>query len=172
MKLMAIIAELLAVSLTPTAHAQAAAPRLLAVCEQSGVMRERVQACTLVLQGGALSPQQEAMIRVDRAWGYSQSGLMGAAHADYDRAVELAPDSYVVANERALFFLRLGDLTSALRDYDTAEKLNADVAYPHYGRGIALLRSGNSAAGQGELATARRLQENVDQIFRTIGMTP
>ncbi len=143
------------------------------ICEnQSGrsTPHDRVTACTRLLDETSLSPEQEAMTRINRAWAYTLLHQMGDAHSEYDKAVALDPGSQVVLNERALFFLRLGDLNSALRDYDLALRLDPAAAYSLYGRGLTYLRKGDVQHGEIDMAAARRLDSGVDAVFRNIGV--
>jgi tetratricopeptide (TPR) repeat protein len=160
----------------------APAPRVIAaqtsdapVCENRGGQASpgaRVAACSAILTSGGLTPGQESMARVNRAWAFSLQGRMADARADYDRAIELNPSSHIVHNERALFYLRSGRLDDAIAEYDTALALDPDAAFSLYGRGLAWLRKGDVRRGGDDLARARRADGNVDEAFRRIGMTP
>lgn len=134
--------------------------------------QQRVAACSAILANYPMEPPQEAMIRVNRAWSYSLEKRMGDAEADYNRAIQLDPNSYILYNERGLFRLQTGAFDAALRDYNSAVVLSPQAAYPLYGRGIVHIRMGDVARGQDDLAAARALDRNVDTVFRIIGVTP
>ena len=134
--------------------------------------QQRVAACSAILVNYPMEPPQEAMIRVNRAWSYSLEKRMADAEIDYNRAIQLDPNSYVLYNERGLFRLQTGAFDAALRDYNSAVVLSPQAAYPLYGRGIVRIRMGDVARGQDDLAAARMLDRNVDAVFRVIGVTP
>ncbi len=134
--------------------------------------QQRVAACSAILANYPMEPPQEAMIRVNRAWSYSLEKRMGDAEADYNRAIQLDPNSYILYNERGLFRLQTGAFDAALRDYNSAVVLSPQAAYPLYGRGIVHIRMGDVARGQDDLAAARARDRNVDTVFRIIGVTP
>lgn len=134
--------------------------------------QQRVAACSAILANYPMEPPQEAMIRVNRAWSYSLEKRMGDAEADYNRAIQLDPNSYILYNERGLFRLQTGAFDAALRDYNSAVVLSPQAAYPFFGRGIVHIRMGDVARGQDDLAAARALDRNVDTVFRNIGVTP
>jgi len=145
------------------------------ICENTSghvAPTDRLAACGRILHAGGLTPAQESMTRVNRAWSFSLLHKMADARADYDKAVELDPGSHVAYNERGLFHLRNGQLDAAIEDYDVALRLRPDAAFSFFGRGVAYLRKGDTARGGDDLAKARRLDGNVDVAFRNIGITP
>ncbi len=167
------VAALMLVAGTHAAAQTPAAALDAPICEnQSGRSspHDRVTACTRLLAETSLSPEQEAMTRINRAWAFTLLHQMSDAHEEYDKAVALDPGSQVVMNERALFFLRLGDLNAALRDYNDALRLDPAAAYSLYGRGLTYLRKGDAEHGEIDMAAARRLDSGVDTVFRNIGV--
>lgn len=147
-----------------------------AICESLGVRgaepNARAKACTEILAAGRLDPKQEAAARINRGWAYGQAQRWAEARADYDRAIALDPRSTIPYNERALLNLRLGKLDAALRDYQQALKRAPNAPYSLYGRGLTYLRKGQAEPGRADLAMARRLAPDIDDVFKSIGVTP
>ena len=134
--------------------------------------KDRVKACSSIIAEYPLAPPQEARIRANRAWSFKQERRLSDALADYDRALQLDPNSDVLYNERGFFHLQIGEFDAALRDYNSALVIRPTFAYPLYGRGVVYIRQGNLARGQDDLAAARRLDSSIDGVFRNVGVTP
>jgi lipoprotein NlpI len=152
------------------------ATRDVPICENSNgqaTPQERVEACSALLRSrSVMSPNQEAMTYVNRGWALSLQNATAKAAADYNRATTLAPGSWVIFNERGLFYLRTGQFNAAIEDYNTALKIMPSAAYPLYGRGLTWRRKGDAARSDADLAAARRADPKVDQIFDHIGLRP
>lgn len=73
---------------------------------------------------------------------------------------------------RGLVNLRRGDLAKSIDDYSEALKLDRTDAWALYGRGLAKLRSGATAAGHADMAAARKVQPDIEEKFKSIGLTP
>ena len=97
---------------------------------------------------------------------------LGAALADCDKGVALAPRSPANLDSRALVLLRLGRLDEAIAGYDLALKLAPRQAISLYGRGLAKLGKGQGMAGQADLAAARAMRPHVDDVFAEYGLKP
>jgi lipoprotein NlpI len=165
----------MALGLTSAFAQTGSSSALVPVCENRDGLatpQDRVVACSALLNGFRLAPAPQSMVRVHRAWAYSLQNRMADARSDYDVAVTLNPQSYVIYNERGLFNLHVGQLDAALSDYNAALKIAPQTAYSLYGRGLTFLRKGDSARGEADLEMARRLDGQVDQAFRRIGFTP
>ena len=134
--------------------------------------KDRIKACSSIIAEYPLAPPQEARIRANRAWSFKQERRLSDAQADYDRALQLDPNSDVLYNERGFFHLQIGEFDAALRDYNSALVIRPTFAYPLYGRGIVYMRQGNLARGQDDLTTARKLDSGIDGVFRAVGVTP
>lgn len=135
-------------------------------------LKDRVKACSSILADYPLAPAQEAKIRANRAWSFNREKRFSDAQADYDRALQLDPNSDILYNERGFFHLQIGEFDAAIRDYNSALVITPNFAYPLYGRGIVYIRKGNLARGQDDLAAARRLDSSIDVVFRNVGVTP
>lgn len=134
--------------------------------------KERVKACGSILAEYPLDPVQEARIRANRAWSLSQEQRLADAQADYDRALQLDPNSAILYNERGFFHLKIGEFDAAVRDYNSSIVIDPNFAFPRFGRGIAYMRKGDLARGQDDLAAARRLDSGIDAAFRAAGVAP
>lgn len=134
--------------------------------------KDRVNACGSILANYPLAPMQEARIRANRAWSLGQEQRLADAQADYDRALQLDPNSAVLYNERGFFHLRIGEFDAALRDYNSAIVIDPQFPYALFGRGIAYMRKGELSRGQDDLAAARRIDNSIDAAFRNAGVTP
>jgi tetratricopeptide (TPR) repeat protein len=101
-------------------------------------------------------------------WGLA----LGAALADCDKGVSLAPRNAANLDSRALVLLRLGRLDEAIAGYDLALTLSPRQADALYGRGLAKLGKGQGAAGQSDLTAARAIRPHVDDVFAEYGLKP
>ena len=131
----------------------------------------RIAACTTLIDSRSLTPHDEALGRMHRAWPQSLSGRLDLALADLNAAVELDPKSAVIWSDRGFTRLRLGQMREAIVDYTSALQLNPRTVYALYGRGLARLRLGD-AGGSADLDAARGLQAGVDGVFAALGLRP
>ncbi len=98
-------------------------------------------------------------------------GDTAAAHADFDKAIEIAPSNPVNWNARG-FHLWLGAerYTEALVDFDKAIKLNKNYAYAFNNRAWAKFKSGNSEGAQRDLKLSQKRLPNNPFLFRNKGL--
>jgi len=140
--------------------------------EGTRTSHDRIRSCSAILANYPLAPAQEARIRANRAWSFKQEKRLSDAQADYDRALQLDPNSEILYNERGFFHLQIGELDAALRDYNSALVIAPNFPYPLFGRGIVYIRKGSLDRGQDDLAAARKLDNTMDAVFRRAGVSP
>src|ERR1700732_48578 len=87
---------------------------------------------------GELSPEQYAARAVQSV----KDGNQAEALADFNKAVELAPDKPIHYRNRAAFFALTKQWDKAIADYDTALKLEKDDPAMRLNRGYAYLQLG------------------------------
>ena len=137
----------------------------------AGGTAERIAACTKLIDSRSLSPHDQALAHMHRAWPESISGKLDLALNDLNEATRLDPQSAIVLSERGFTQLRLGRLDAAIADYTAALRRNPRTVYALYGRGIARLRN-NDKGGNADLEAARVLQAGVDNLFAGLGIRP
>ena len=88
----------------------------------------RIEACTRLLEQ-PLPPAERSYAYAMRALAYSLQGRFKSAIADYDKAIEIAPDFAVALNNRAWAYFKSGVLDNAGRDVARALELSPES--PH-----------------------------------------
>jgi tetratricopeptide (TPR) repeat protein len=94
----------------------------------------RIDACTSVIQSGALPPDSLAVAHQNRGTAYLNKGDFDRAIQDYDQAIRLVPDYANAFNSRGVAYQAKGENERALQDYDQAIKLDPDDANALNGR--------------------------------------
>src|ERR1700692_3855672 len=90
------------------------------------------------LDGEELSPEQYAARAVQNV----KEGKQTEALADFDKAVELAPDKPIHYRNRAAFFALTKQWDKAIADYDKVLKLEKDDSATTLNRGNAYVQLG------------------------------
>ena len=107
---------------------------LFGKCEKSPPATQ-IQDCSAAIDSHLFQGLQLAGLHVNRANAYDANGDMDSALKDYNRAIELAPDSASIYYNRAVLFVSQKDYDSALKDYDSAIRLNPGYVAALYNRG-------------------------------------
>lgn len=99
-----------------------------------------------------------------RCWARALGGIeLGAALADCNTALYLAPKSASVLDSRALVRLRSGDMERALADYDAALAIEPDIAWSLFGRALIERKRGQTTKADADLAAARKADAKIEQ---------
>jgi tetratricopeptide (TPR) repeat protein len=84
----------------------------------------RIKGCTELLKAPNLSPADKAQAYASRALGLSIKGWYAESIKDYDRSLELVPDSAVPLNNRAWAYFRWGKGAQGWDDVEKSLKLD------------------------------------------------
>jgi tetratricopeptide (TPR) repeat protein len=103
--------------------------------EPNGTAPVRIEsACTSAIDAKVYQPTQLALLYLGRANVYDFMGEKSKALADYDKAIEIAPDFAGIYFNRGVYFASQNDLDAALKDYDAALRLDPDMVSALYNR--------------------------------------
>jgi tetratricopeptide (TPR) repeat protein len=116
-----------------------------------------VQLFTEALADQGLPNDRRASIYNDRGVAYSRLGQSRPAIEDFNRAVQLAPESASVYNNRGNVLLALGLAQEAVRDFDRAIVLAPGYAAAFTNRASALVQLGEPDAAIRDFSQAARL---------------
>jgi tetratricopeptide (TPR) repeat protein len=89
----------------------------------------RIEGCTALIDGGAVSPSQLPDVYAMRALGYSLKGEYGTAIRDYDVAITMRPNFSVALNNRAWAYYRWGKIDTAIPDVEASLRLEPTAGY-------------------------------------------
>lgn len=95
---------------------------------------------------------------LERAFTLGMTDRGDLAAADFDKAIELAPDNARARGMRADHAAAQNDLEPARRDYEAALRCDAGYAAAHRGLGVVLHRQGDYQAAVQQFREAMRLQ--------------
>jgi lipoprotein NlpI len=93
--------------------------------------------CTRAIESGRLSGGALAITLNNRANAYLNKREYDRATQDYDRAIQLDPNSALAHNNRGTAYQHKGDYERALQDYDQAIRLDSTFAVAFSNRGRA-----------------------------------
>ena len=93
---------------------------------------------------------------------YQVTGKYDKALEQYDKSIELNPDSAVAYNNRGHAKAVLGQHVEAIKDYDKAIRLNPDYALAYLNRGLAYLAINQPEEARRDFETARDLAQQAD----------
>jgi tetratricopeptide (TPR) repeat protein len=136
-------------------------------CEKSPPATQ-IQACSAAIDARLFQGAQLVGLHVNRANAYDANGDKESALKEYNRAVELAPDSAGIYYNRVLFVSQK-DYDSALKDYDTAIRLNPGYVAALYNRGRIFEFKNDFARAQADFSEAIRLAPNAAIVYRERG---
>ena len=104
------------------AHAQPFTDQSLCTAS-TGVSREQsLESCTAVINAGAGATQNLAIAFNNRGNVYLSLKDYDRAIADYNRAIELSPQSALAFNNRGTAYRNKGRYDSAIQDYDLPQR--------------------------------------------------
>ncbi len=117
--------------------------------------------CTSLIASKRLSGMELAVIFIDRGDAYAKKSDFDDAIADYDHAIELAPDYALAFGGRAFAYVGKEQYERAIEDYDQAVILDRNFALAFYLRGMAKLALCDAEGGEIDINTARSLDPDV-----------
>jgi lipoprotein NlpI len=106
--------------------------------------------CSRAIASGRLSPSKLATTLYNRGLAYQRRGDSDLAIQDFDRVIELRPETSKVFYNRAMANLSKGEFERAIPDFDRAVRLTPDYAPAFRNRGNAY---------RGTLAFDRAIQD-------------
>lgn len=108
-------------------------------CEKSPPAMQ-IRECTAAIDSNLFKDVQLAGLHANRANAYDLAGDSDSALKDYNRALELAPDSPGTYYNRGVLFVSRKDYESARKDYDAAIRLNPAFVPALFNRGRLFAR--------------------------------
>ena len=102
-----------------------------------------VNACTTIINAGTETNANLAVAHYDRGLAHNGKGDRAAAIADFDSAIQLAPDLADAYANRGLTYLGEGNYDSAIADCSKAIELKPDDTLAYSGRGLAYEAKGS-----------------------------
>jgi lipoprotein NlpI len=96
-----------------------------------------LESCSRAIASGRLSSSKLATALYNRGIAYQDRGDFDRAIADFDRVVELRPDTSKAFYNRAISYLRKGEFERAIKDFDRVVQLTPDYAPGFMNRGNA-----------------------------------
>lgn len=113
-------------------------------CNQSDNPDLQIRGCSNLIETDILSGEDSAIFYANRGDAYARKGDAVRAIADYDKAIELKPDSPAVYFNRGNGKGFTNQYDAAILDFDKAIELDPDFAAPYFGRGNAFQLRGDS----------------------------
>jgi tetratricopeptide (TPR) repeat protein len=117
-----------------------------------------IQACTESLDHKILQGSYRFYVFVNRAEAYIAQGDKERALADYNSAIELAPENAKLYYNRALFYAAQADGQAALRDFNTGLSINPKFVAALQQRAKIYLTQANFGGALADYSEAVRLQ--------------
>jgi tetratricopeptide (TPR) repeat protein len=96
-----------------------------------------LESCSRAIASGRLSSSKLATALYNRGIAYLDRGDFDRAIADFDRVIELRPDTSKAFYNRAISYLRRGEFERAVKDFDRVVQLTPDYAPGFRNRGNA-----------------------------------
>jgi len=96
-----------------------------------------LESCSRAIASGRLSSSKLATALYNRGIAYQDRGDLGRAIADFDRVIELRPDTSKAFYNRAVAYLRKGEFDRSVKDFDRVVQLTPDYAPGFTNRGNA-----------------------------------
>lgn len=122
----------------------------------SAAPRERIEACTRLIETPGASPTRLATAYANRGLARVQTGAFEAGIPDYDRAIELFPEFAVALNNRGWAKFKLGRLEEALADVEKSLGISSTGYYAFDTRAHIHQHLGNKVAAMTDYLTAVR----------------
>jgi tetratricopeptide (TPR) repeat protein len=116
----------------------------------------RIAGCTSLLEVQGLSKAEKSLAHAMRALAYSLRGEYGRALPDYDRAIELDPNSAIALNNRAWAYYKTKQAQRGLRDVERSIQLQPSSAHAHDTRAHIHQEMGHTAKALADYDRAAR----------------
>jgi len=128
-----------------------------------------LEACSRALEAPALRGEDRALVYINRAIVFSESGKHRGAIADLTRAIELSPADHRALNERGRAHNAVGDYDAAIADFADAHRLKPDHARYLGNRGLAHNLKGDRRRALADYDAALRINPDDDAILHNRG---
>jgi tetratricopeptide (TPR) repeat protein len=128
-----------------------------------------IQACTESLDHKILQGSYRFYVFVNRAEAYFAQGDKDRALADYNNAINLAPENDKLHYNRALFYAAQADGEAALRDLNAALSINPRFVAALQQRAKIYLTQDNFGGALGDYSEAIRLQPKTAALWSERG---
>jgi tetratricopeptide (TPR) repeat protein len=123
----------------------------------------QIDACTAIIDSGALSQQGLAIAHNTRGNAFLKRQEYGQAIRDYDDSIRLNPSYSKALNDRGVAYTRMQELDRAIGDFDEAIQLSPDYAIAFANRAQTYQRKGEFNLAVRDYAAAVRLQPQYEQ---------
>jgi tetratricopeptide (TPR) repeat protein len=144
----------------PSASGEAAARARQAVAAlRSDRPEDAIRLYTNALATDGLGNDQRALLLIDRGVARARLGHPRGALEDFNRAIQLVPESATAYNNRGTVLLEVGAIAEAVRDFDRALLLAPSYAAAFANRAAAHVRLGNMRAALADYSRAIGLQQ-------------
>jgi len=107
--------------------------------------------CTAMIESSTESAANRASAFDRRGADYVGKGEYDKALADFDAAIRLKPDSFLIFDHRGNAYLDKGEYDKAIADFDAAIRLKPDYTRAFMRRGYSNLLAGRFAAAASDL---------------------
>lgn len=116
-----------------------------AVCVAKPENAERaIVGCAHIIEAGTESPAKLFLAHLWRGSAYEKKGDHDQAIADFNKAIELQPDSAMTYYDRGVANAANGENDLAISDYDRAIQHKPDFAEAYFNRGVAYDSKGDA----------------------------
>jgi lipoprotein NlpI len=106
-------------------------------CAQQANADVALEVCSRAIASGQLSPPKLATTLYNRGLAYERRGEFDRAIQDFDRVIELRPDTSKAFYNRAIAYHKKGEFDRAIQDFDRVVQLTPDYAPAFRNRGNA-----------------------------------
>lgn len=120
---------------------------------------DAIRLYTAALATDGLGNDQRALLLIDRGVARARLGQPRGALEDFNRAIQLVPESATAYNNRGTVLLEIGATAEAVRDFDRALLLAPSYAAGFTNRAAAHVRLGNLRAALADYSRAIGIQQ-------------
>jgi tetratricopeptide (TPR) repeat protein len=125
-----------------------------------GSPKDRIAACTKLIESGQFTGRQLAQAFVTRGAAYDDNKQYELAIREYTKAIELQPDFALAFNGRGSAYDENGQLDLALANYKEAIRLDPSFSYSWANRASVEMRRRDFVAALSDYDTALKLDTN------------
>jgi tetratricopeptide (TPR) repeat protein len=105
-------------------------------CDQDTNLELRISACSRIISRPGESNLRRAGAFHRRGYAFGMKNEKDKAISDYNKSIEISPNSAHSYNNRGNIFREINQLDEALSDFNTAIRLNKSYTLPYYNRGL------------------------------------
>jgi tetratricopeptide (TPR) repeat protein len=114
-------------------------------CNEAPDVNKQIAGCSLYIASGKAEGENLVIAYVNRAIARTTRKQYKGALADFNAALKVEPESWMVLYNRGIVFLDLGRDDEAIRDFGAAIRVEPETAIAYYNRGLAHERMGKLA---------------------------